>query len=177
MTMTYSKIILCGRRCTGKTTLFWDLQKALNWPIFSSSLFLRDYLHRHNLKSPDEIDELSKTISDDIDNRIKQLLLSSDHVIIDARIYGRIGDPLPQTIKILLTTDEQTRIKRAAYREGTTEDVQRTRLIKKEMAWIQKMHTIYPFDFFDKQYFDVTIDTSRLTPEEVLKQALEALQS
>jgi len=47
--MKYSKITISGKICTGKTTLFWDLQKKLNWPVFSTGQFFRDYARQHNL--------------------------------------------------------------------------------------------------------------------------------
>lgn len=173
--MKYSKIILCGRRCSGKTTLFWDLQKELNWPIFSISLYLRDYLHRHNLKSLDAIEALNETISRDIDERMQKLLTTPEQIIFDARMYGHINDQIPNTLKVLLVTDEKIRIKRAAYREGTTEEVQKKRLIKKEGDWIAKMRVMYPFDFFDPKYYDLVINTSELTPQQVLERILIVL--
>lgn len=173
--MNYSKIILCGRRCSGKTTLFWDLQKSLNWPIFSISLYLRDYLHRNNLKSLDDIDKLNETISRDIDLRMQKLLATIEHIIFDARVYGHINEPIPGALKVLLYASEKVRIGRAAYREGTSEEIQKTRLIRKEDAWIEKMRRMYPYDFFDPKYYDLTIDTSELSPEDVLQRTLMVL--
>ncbi len=167
--MEMTKIILCGKRATGKSTLFWDLQKALNWPVFSISEFLRSYLYRHGLKKPEDIDAVSAQISQDFDTRVDALLRATDHVIIDARVFGKIRELLPNTLKVLLTASDETRLKRAAYREGTDVETQRKKLLKKEDAWIEKMHTMYPFDFFDPQYYNLVIDTDIKTPEEVLE--------
>ncbi|OIP97123.1 hypothetical protein AUK40_03945 [Candidatus Wirthbacteria bacterium CG2_30_54_11] len=173
--MNYSKIILCGRRCCGKTTLFWDLQKALNWSTFSMSLYIRDYLHRFNLRNSDQIDAQSGDISREIDERVRLLLTTSDHIVIDARVYGHIDEPLPGTLKVLLTADEAVRVARAAFREGTSSEVQRKRLIRKEDSWIEKMHRMYPFDFFDRRYYDLVVDTTRLTPSQVMDKVFVAL--
>lgn len=173
--MEITKIILCGRRCTGKTTLFWDLQKTLNWPIFSISEFLREYIHRHNLKSLADIDSKSYDISADMDNRMENLLTTPDRVVIDARVYGKIRDPIPHALKVLLSAREEVRLRRAAYREGTTEEVQKKKLLRKEAEWIAKLKVLYPFDFFDPAYYDLTIDTSDLKPDQVLDAAVSAL--
>ncbi|OGG01561.1 hypothetical protein A2Z33_00045 [Candidatus Gottesmanbacteria bacterium RBG_16_52_11] len=175
--MDITKIILCGRRCTGKTTLFWDLQKALNWPIFSISEYLREYLHRHNLKSLDEIDKRNFDISGDIDDRLERLLTTPDHVVIDARVYGKIRQPVAQVLRVLLTASEDARLKRAAYREGSTVEVQKKKLLKREADWMEKMKTLYPFEFFSPEYYDLTIDTSDKSPRDVCAAVLKRLQT
>ena len=174
--METTKIILCGRRCVGKTTLYWDLQKALNWPMFSVSEYLRSIIHRHNLKSQEQIDAKNTEISNDLNDRIDNLLTTSDHIIIDTRFYYRIQEKFGSTLKILLTASEKVRLERAAYREGTSVEIQRKRLIKKEDEWIAKMSKIYPFDFFDPKNFDLVIDTGNLTPKQVNETVIEVVR-
>lgn len=175
--MVYKKIILCGLRATGKTTLFWDLQDKLSWPTFSVSLYIRDYIHRHHLKNTDDIDKLGVDISRDIDRRVKNLLGSDNYCIIDARAYAGIFSPIPETLKLLLKTRDEVRLKRAALREGTTPEAQKTRLLKKENRWKEKMNQIYGRDdFLAPQFYDLVIDTTLLTPEEVLARVIEEIK-
>jgi cytidylate kinase len=173
----YSKIILSGKRACGKTTLFWDLQKLLNWPTFSVSLFLRDYIHRFNLRDTEEVFSKSPEISRDIDTRVEQLLESAHKVIIDTRLYGYIDRPFPDTLKVLLTARNEVRIKRAAFREQTTIEVQQSRLIKKEEEWIHRMEVMYGrTDLFDPIHYDLVVDTSDLTPQQILVKLSEVLR-
>lgn len=172
--MTYRKIIICGRRATGKTTLFWDLQKALGWPIFSVSEYLRDFIHRFNLRNVDDVLEKSPDISRDIDDRIRMILEGESCCVLDVRIYGYMDSVPPDTLRVLLTANDAVRVARAAYREGTTPDRQKAKLDKKETDWIDKMSKLYNRnDFFDPRYYDLVIDTTNLKPEEVLSTVLQ----
>ena len=170
-----NKILISGKRCTGKTTLFWDLQKYLGWPMFSVGQYLRDYIHRHHLTGFD-VDEKSKEVSIDIDSRINALLLGPDRVVIEARIFGLIERVYPNTLKILLVASDGARIDRAAYREKSTSEQQIKKLIPKEDKWIEKIKNIYNRDdFFESKYYDVTLDTTSMTPEDVMHKVISLL--
>ncbi len=165
--MRYQRALISGRRATGKSTLLWELQKRLNWPIFSISMFLRDYIRQYNL-TPQQVDERRVEIAKDIDGRILNLLSSSNNVLIEAKVYGGIKKNLPGTAKILLTASDNTRYQRNAFREGISFDKAKKRVIKKETEWEQKMAKILGFnDFFDPKYYDLVVDTTNLTREQV----------
>jgi cytidylate kinase len=173
--MAITKILLCGKRCTGKTTLFWDLQKTLGWPIFSVSEYLREYIHRHAL-TPEEVEDRSEELSTDYENRVMTIVNSPDRVIIDSRVFGRMAELGPDVLKILLTADDAKRIERAAYRQQTPVEKQRIKLLKNESQWIKRMETLYPgVDFFDPSRYDLALDTTDKTPEAVLAAVLAKL--
>lgn len=173
--MKYTKIILCGKRCTGKTTLFWDLQKRLGWPTFTISQYLRDYIHRFHLTA-EEVEAKSPEVSRDIDERVGTLINSPDRVVIDARVYEGEFRNLPHVASILLTARDDVRIQRAAYREKTTLEKQRTRLLKRETAWLERMKAIYgDRDLFNPADYTFSIDTSDMTPEQVTERVLSLL--
>jgi cytidylate kinase len=174
--MAYTKVLICGKRCTGKTTLFWDLQKALGWPTFTVSQYLRDYIHRFHL-TPQQIDERSIEVSRDMEQRIAALLTSNDHVVIDARVYGKLKDVPENTLKVLLSASDQARVIRAAFREKTTAQKQQGRLLPRESEWIDKMQKLYPdVNFFDPEGYDLAIDTSMLKPSDVLNRVVIEIQ-
>jgi len=173
--MTYSKIVLCGLRCTGKTTLFWNLQKQLAWPTFSVSQYLRDYIRTYHV-SPYQVEQDSHKITTDIDQRIQSLLTSPDHVIIESRVFYLLRQSIPQTLKLLLTASDNVRIKRSSEREQTDLIKAKTRLDKRETEFTQRMGQIYGFsDFFNPNYYDLVINTDLLTPDQVTAQVLQYL--
>lgn len=175
--MQYTKIILCGKRCTGKTTLFWDLQKRLEWPTFTISQYLRDYIHRFHLTS-EEVEARSAEVSRDIDDRVASLIKGPDRVVIDARVYEGEYRNLPNVASILLTARDDVRLSRAAFREKTTPEKQGKRLFKRENAWLERIRAIYgDRDFFEPSSYTLTIDTSDLTPEQVLERTLTFLDT
>ena len=44
-----NKITISGKICTGKTSLFKNLEKELNWPVFMTGKLFRDYVAKINL--------------------------------------------------------------------------------------------------------------------------------
>lgn len=170
--MNYTKIILCGKRCTGKTTLMWNLQQALNWPLISVSEYLRDLIRMYHL-TPEDIEKNRIQISKDIDTRILNLLRTENRAIIDARVFGYIDQQFPRTLKLLLTANDNTRIIRSSEREKSSVQKAEVRLMKKEEEWIRSMQGIYgKNDFFNPAYYDLVIDTTNLKPIDVLKKVL-----
>jgi len=45
----YSKIVISGKICTGKSTLVHHLSEKLGWKTFSSGQYFRKYAQEHNL--------------------------------------------------------------------------------------------------------------------------------
>lgn len=173
--MAITKILLCGKRCAGKTTLFWDLQKSLNWPIFAVSEYLREYIHRYALTA-EQVEEKSEEVSRDYEARVMGLMATPDHVIVDSRIFGRMAELGPHVLKVLLYADDATRVTRAAYRQQTPVERQRIKLLRKESEWITRMEKLYPgVRFFDPAAYDLSIDTTHLTPKDVLERVLAAI--
>lgn len=170
--MKYSQIILCGKRCTGKTTLLWNLQSALNWPVFSVSEYLRDLIRMYHF-TPEDIDRKRLIISKDIDQRMLGLLKTNNPCIIDARVFGFVEQSFPHAVKVLLTSDDRVRIERSSKREGSTIEKAENRLTKKENEWLQQMREIYGHqNFFNPQYYDLVIDTTNSNPDEILRKVL-----
>ncbi len=177
MDFKYQKIILSGKRCTGKSTLLWELQKRLNYPIFSISMFLRDYIRQYHL-SEKEIDEKRVELANEIDQRILSLIQGDNTCLIEAKIFGQLKEKFTNTCNILLTANEQIQYQRDAFREGIDYQKAKDRVEKKENEWYQKMAQIYGFkDFFDPKYYDLVIDTTHLTREQVADRVFEWLKS
>lgn len=171
--MVYEKIIICGKRCTGKSTLLWDLQKQLNWPIFSISMYLRDYIRQYHL-SEDDVDKMRMDISKDIDDRIRNLIGSPNNCLIEAKLFHDIKLTLPKTLKLLLVAREDVVYTRNAYREGIDLNKAKDRVLKKESSWEEKMAKIYGYsDFYDHKYYDLVVDTSDLSREAVTKRVVD----
>lgn len=174
--MRYNKIVICGQRCVGKTTLMWQLQKQLNWPMFSVSQFLRDYIRTHQV-SPFEVEENSQAVTDDIDSRVEALLNSGNQVIVESRVFDKNRSRPEDAMTLLLYASENVRVARSAGREKTSEDKARKRLNKREGEFEARMSQIYGYSsLFDPANYDLAIDTDNLSPQEVLNRVTEAIR-
>ena len=172
-------MIISGQRDVGKTTLIWSLEKKLNWPMFSVSQYLRDFHKVEGLqrKSQTELAKYDLILGQDIDNRIAELLKSEHRVIIESRVFHFVKESWLGVLKVLLTASDEVRVNRNAFREGIDVSKSRQRLLMKEDAWMQKMANQYGFsDFFEPKYFDLVIDTSDLTKEQVVEKVLDRIK-
>src|SRR5690606_14359768 len=154
--MKYTKILLSGKRNTGKTTTFWMLQKELGWPMFSESQYLRDYHRLHGIQGADKetMAEHEPLMVQANDVRLSRLLVSPDRAIIEIRAFEKIRQDWPDVLKVLLICDDEIRVKRNAFRESISEDKSKQRLLKKEEDWIVKMNQQFGFDdYYDKKYY------------------------
>lgn len=174
-----SKVIISGQRNTGKSTLYWLLQKELNWPCFSVSHFLLDYMRTNGLQgaSFEKLAHHEEVMRREIDERVTALLSIPDKVIIETRIFESIKETYKDTLKILLTANDQTRIARNAFREQISIEKSAKRLIPKENKWLEKITQQFGFsDYFDPKYYDLVLDTSEMTKMEVLDTVVKMVQ-
>jgi cytidylate kinase len=174
----YKKILICGLRCTGKTTLFWNLQRNLNWPTLSTSKFLMDFVRTNGLADkPKEIEKLHPEMSQQIDDRTISLLKGNNNCIIETRLFAHNHLKFPDTFTLLLTCDTANRLNRYTHRECTTLDKAKKRLIQRERKWLERIKKIYQREhFFKHKNFDLVIDTTNLTPKQVLMRVIKNIQ-
>ncbi len=173
--MKFSKITISGRACTGKTTLFWQLQEHLNWPTFSTSQFFRDYARTKKLEL-DLAQEQEKKLTIKTDLRIKKLLEKDINIIVEGWMAGIMADELAGVLRIFLTASYETRIKRYAEREKVSLTEAEKRLKSREDSWLKKLADIYPgINIFDPRHYNFVIDTASLTPSQTLRRVLDKL--
>jgi len=170
--MKYTKITISGKICTGKTTLFWNLQNKLVWPTFSSSQFFRDYA-RLNTVSLDAADEQNKKLTNFVDFRMRDMLKKPGNLLAEGWMAGIMANHYKKILKVLLVCDDIVRIKRYAEREDTSLKEAKKRLQAREKNWLEKMERIYKrTDFFDPKNYDLVIDTSDMKPAAIEKNIL-----
>ena len=61
--MTYTKIAISGKICSGKSTLFNDLEEKLKWPVFQTGKYFREYAKKNKLtleNAGEQNDKLTK---------------------------------------------------------------------------------------------------------------------
>lgn len=170
--MKYTKITISGNICTGKTTLFWNLQNKLVWPTFSSSQFFRDYA-RLNTVSLDAADEQNKKLTNFVDFRMRDMLKKPGNLLAEGWMAGIMANHYKKILKVLLVCEDTIRIKRYAEREDTSFTKAKERLQAREKNWFEKMVKIYKRnDFFDPKNYDLVINTSQKRPGEIEKNIL-----
>ena len=173
----YTKITISGLICSGKTTLFWDLFKKLNWPTFSASHFFRDYARTHGT-SLQKGEEQNESLTKVIDLGMTELLKNSEHIILEGWMAGIMADELSGVLRVFLTCDDRERVKRFAEREHVNLDQAQTQIKERETNVYKKLRDIYKRnDFLDPKNYNLVIDTTDKSPEEVLKIVLDKINT
>lgn len=186
----YTKVTISGRICTGKTTLFWALQKKLKWPTFSASQYFRDYSRTHGA-SLQKAEEQHPDLTREVDLRMKTLLREQarlpelrsgvsgqEHIILEGWMAGIMADQTPGVLRILLTCDDHERVERYAKRDRVSLDEAQEKIKEREASWTIKLSRIYGrSDFFDPENYNLVIDTTHRSLEETLALVYQTLGS
>ncbi len=173
--MNFDKITISGKVCTGKTSLFRKLSSRLQWPTFSTGAYFREYVKKHNLilnKAEDQTEEHTKKI----DNKVEEMLDSPGNLLVDAWMGGVLARGNPKVLKVLLTADDTTRFARFAQREQVTLGEAQKEVQLRDKSWFEKVSKIYNrTDFFDPTQFDLVLNTSNQSDEEMCTLILKKL--
>lgn len=173
--MSFNKITISGKICTGKTSLLKSLQKELSWPIFMTGKLFRDYVKENNLNL-DQVWEQNEVLTKEIDFKVRDLLHQDGHLIVDGWMSGLMASKLPDVLKVLLTCDDKIRYQRFANREGISFDEAKKRVEERQSNWLSKLEKIYNRnDFLDPKNYDLIIDTTDATSQDILKKVLEKI--
>lgn len=168
----YKKIAISGLICTGKTSLFWGLQEKLIWPTFSASQFFRDYSRTHHLLL-EKAEEQSETLTRKVDHRMAEMLKGSGNILIEGWMAGIMADNYPDVLKILLTCQDQVRIKRFAAREKISEKEAAFHIREREKNLFKILAKIYHRnDFVNPQNYNLVIDTTTISVDMLVRQVL-----
>lgn len=173
----YSKITISGQICTGKTTLFWELYKTLNWPTFSASHFFRDYARTHHV-SLQKGEEQEGSLTKVIDYGMQELIKKEQHIILEGWMAGVMADKNPGVLRVLLVCEEKERVRRFAERENVSLQEAAVKVKEREENVYAKLKENYGRDdILDPKNYNLIVDTTKKTTPEVLNEVLAKLKT
>lgn len=171
----YKKATISGQICTGKTTLFSDLEKTLGWTIFSAGHFFREYAKTKEI-SIENADEQNEKLTKEVDLHMQSMLKEKDNILLEGWMTGIMAQGIPEVLKILLTCDDEERIQRFMKREHVSKEEAMVSVRDRQGNWKKKLEKIYKRnDFFDPKNYDLVVDTTDKKSDEVLHIVLSAL--
>ena len=172
--MKYRSIVISGPVASGSTTAAKLLSEKLNIPYKSAGDFFREYMLSHNIPLPQK-EKIPDEVERKADEELTQLAENSS-IIIDGLYTGYFARENPQVLKVLLTCDEDERIRRALERththKETAEDVK-----KRDVAHDAKFRKLYSDEnFLDPKFFDLVIDTTNTKSEDAVDEIAKMYQ-
>lgn len=174
--MIINKITISGKICTGKTTLLKSLEKELNWPIFMTGKLFRDYVSKNKFDL-EQVEEQNEELTKKIDYQVRDLIYAPGNLIVDGWMSGIMAADLPNVLKVLLVCNDEIRYQRFADREKINVDEAKKRVDERQSNWLKKLEKIYNRnDFVDPKNYDLIIDTSDISSQDVLQRVLDSLK-
>jgi len=171
-------ISLNGTPGSGKSTLAKLLAARLGYRYYSIGELRRKHAQKQGLTLA-EYNRRSEAGEEDTDTEFddyqKQLGKEEDGFVIDSRLGWHF---IPGSIKLLLDADEQVRAERLHSRESVAESASNideaiamnARRMASDTARYEKY---YQLDPWNTEHYDLVLDSTSKTPEELVAQIIE----
>jgi predicted cytidylate kinase len=173
-------ITISGRPGSGKSVVASRVAGELGFRHVSAGDFMREMAAERGIT----ILELSRTaesredIDREIDARTVRMAEESDDFVIDARLGWHF---IPKSFKVFLDVEPSVAAQRV-YRAGRGSERENVTLADTEWAIQQRTESerkryleYYGLDYTDHDHFDLVIDTSDVTIDEVVAEILGAI--
>ena len=162
-------ITISGTPGSGKSTIGDILHKKIGVPYVYSGMIFRDTAKKYKMSLEDfgKYCETHSEIDKELDD--KQLtLLKKGNIILEGRLAGWIAyrNNIP-SFKVMLDADITTRAKRIVNREQGDLDQRKNEMLKREKSEMKRYKHYYDIDLKDKTIYDLVIDTSDKSPDEI----------
>lgn len=181
-------ITLAGLSGAGKSTVKNMLANRLGQTSYSMGDMRAAYAKEHGLTVDELIARDMQTGEADrlVDEFQTEIGKREDNFVIDGWMSWFF---IPQSVKVFLDIDPyegarrifedqqqrpENRLDERPYRDiADVEETLRTRLLRNQERWKQ----LYKADFLDKSQYDLVIDTTALTPQEVVDRIVSFISS
>jgi CMP/dCMP kinase len=179
------KITISGVAGSGKSTVAKMVAEKLGFKHYSAGDFMREIASDKDvsLLELSEIAEKDRSIDEDLDKRTKKLDSEEDNFVMDSRLAFHF---IESSFKVFLDVDDNEAAKRVftaiqkkskgreVEKESTTlkstlEGIKRRR--GSEKLRYKKYYNLNPFD---KNNYDIVIDTTNMTAAEVAEKIVSA---
>lgn len=173
-------ITISGTAGSGKSTVAKLLAQKLNYKHYSTGDFMRDMAKNRGV-SLEELGDEAKTnpqIDKDLDARQIKLGREEDNFVIDGRLSFHF---IKNSIKIFIDADVEARAKRIMKdlrEEENAVDVEEMseKIRKRQDVEIIRYQKYYGLNPYDKTNYDVLIDSTDITAEQVAEKILEFIE-
>jgi len=171
-------ITISGTPGSGKTTVAQILEKKLGLKYVYSGMIFRELAKKHNmgLEEFGKYCEKNSRIDKELDNKQLEILKKGD-VILEGRLAGWLAykNNIP-ALKVLIDADLETRARRIVNREEGEIEKRKKEIQKREESEAKRYKKYYKADLKDKSIYDLVIDSTNKTPEEIVEFIIQKLE-
>ena len=173
-----SIITISGTPGSGKSTIAELLEENLSLPYVYSGMIFRELAKKYKMSLADfgQYCEQHDTIDRELDDKQVQIL-KKGNVLLEGRLSGWLAvlNEIP-AYKIWIDADPKIRAERIVNREGGSVNDQLSKLINRENSERNRYEKYYHIDITDTSIYDLIIDSSQMTPDNILSIILHHLK-
>ena len=176
-------ISITGKLGSGKSTICNIMKEKYGFQIFSTGTINREYARRLGITTL----ELNKRLNDDpsldheIDGTVTKLSIErkDEDLIFDSRMAWHFAK---DTFKIFLTIEPMEAARRVMKNQRGCEEQYETveeaceKLLERSRVERDRFVDIYGVDYYDYNNFNIVVDTTSRTPDEVVALIMENLK-
>lgn len=174
-------ITICGKPGSGKSTVGELIAKELGYDYTSVGDFMGEIAKERGM----DLMELLKVareedwVDKEVDKKNIEIGKSKDDVVVDARLGWHF---IPDSIKVFLDVSSQVAAKRIFKDQRDDEAPQKTvegmeNAIKERMESEKARYKKwYGLDIYDLSNYDILVDTSDMTVEEIVDDVLRSIE-
>ena len=177
-------ISITGKLGSGKSTICNLIKDTYGFEIFSTGAIQREVARERGITTL-ELNELMKvdhSLDDIIDATTTRLSVerAGDKLIFDSRMAWHFAK---NTFKIFVTVDPMVAAQRVICAGRGSEECYtcveeaRDNLIKRSLVEQERFKTLYGVDYYDYNNYNLVVDSSYRSPDEVLAIIWEAYQA
>jgi cytidylate kinase len=169
-------LTISGLHGTGKSTIGNIIAQKLDLKYYSTGQAFRELAKEMNLtlKEFTEFVENNPKIDRKLDHKINEIA-QKGNVIIDSQLSAFILKSIAD-LKILLTCPLEVRVQRMAKRDNTDYEEKLKETQIREDSEIKRFKDLYNIDLNESNVYDLMIDTSNLTIEEIVEIILNEIK-
>ena len=180
-------ITLSGTPGSGKSTIAMMLEKELGLKRYYMGSIMRGIAKRRGI-TLNELDRLRKTdpsVDKEVDDFLVKIGKEEDNIVVESRTAVHF---IPGSIKIFMDVDPEVgaeRIRNEILQKGGAERneqlgqslAEQIKLTKKRIESERHIYMkYYGFDMLDKGIYDLWLDTSNLTIEQVFQKVVDFIE-
>lgn len=172
-------ITIGGEPGSGTTTIAKLLTERLGLELVYIGETFRELAKEHNMTLPQFGDYADTHPEIDFELDKRQINRAQrGNVILEGRLSGWLmKNNNIKAFKIYLTADLDTRVNRIMGRETKDYDLVKSEILAREKCETERFEKIYNINYTDQSHYDLVIDTSNLTPEQIVQKIIDTISA